>query len=1087
MRCSGCGAENDPARRFCGECGARLAAACDACGFVNEPGAKFCGGCGAALGPAAPAAPVPAAAPAPAAVEGQRRQVTVLFADLCGYTALSSSADPELVQALLDRVFARLDGLVASFGGSVNQHIGDAVLALFGAPVAHDNDAERAVAAALAMHAAVADLVDPLGSKVVLHVGIASGVVVAAATGSSEHRIYTVTGESVNLASRLTDLARAGETLASDAVRTALGSRLRAESRGEVVPKGLDRPVAVWRVEALVETTAAAETPLVGRDIEAGQLAAALKAVGRHGAGSVVRLRGEAGIGKTRLVGELLAMASAEAIPAHVATILDFGMERGSDVSRQLALGLLSLGRGAGPAERAAGAERALAAGRVLPEHLPLLCHLLDLPVPEAGRAIHAMDEATRRRGRDQALVGLVESACEAGGVLVVVEDLHWADAATVDTLTALAGVTLRRPLMLVLTTRVDGEPVDAAWRAGLAAARLLTLDLGPLQAADAAKLADTLAVAEGGFVRRCVERAAGNPLFLEQLLHHAGDDSAGSAVPASIQSLVLARLDRLAPPDRLALQAASVLGQRFSLAALRHVSGDAGYRCDRLVARHFLQPDGDGFMFRHALIRDGVHGALLGPRRRELHGLAAQWFDGRDPVLHAEHLDLAGSPEAPRALGDAALALLAGYRADRALELAERGSALATAAEDRSRLARLVGDILLDLGRAGAALEAYAAALESAPDETASCRARIGLAGAMRLVDRLDEAMSELALAEPVAARLGLMAEQAALHHLRGNLHFPAGRSEECLAEHERSLRAAEASGRPELVARALGGIGDATYAQGRMLKALESFAGCVAMAQAHGLGRIEVANRGMVAICRCLAGPMASAREEADTAVALARKVGQPRAEIIACHGASMAAQWQLDLEQARAHIGRADELTARIGARRFHSENLAFRAEVEHLAGNADLAWRLGAEALEDARVVAPAYLGPLVAGVCLAFAPLDRIAAIVAEGERMLTSTALSHNHLFFFKGAMEAMLRQGDWEGAEAFADRLDAKFSAEPALHMRLLSRRARLIAALGRRPGDEASRGALADFARDARQAGYAALACWPERLLAA
>ncbi len=228
----------------------------------------------------------------------------------------------------------------------------------------------------------------------------------------------------------------------------------------------------------------------------------------------------------------------------------------------------------------------------------------------------------------------------------------------------------------------------------------------------------------------------------------------------------------------------------------------------------------------------------------------------------------------------------------------------------------------------------------------------------------------------------------------------------------------------------------------------------------------------------------------------MALARKVGQPRAEIIACHAASLAAQWQLDLEQARAHIGRADELTARIGARRFHSENLAFRAEVEHLAGNADLAWRLGAEALEDARVVAPAYLGPLVAGVCLAFAPLDHVAAIVAEGERMLTSTALSHNHLFFFKGAMEAMLRQGDWEGAEAFADRLDAKFSAEPALHMRLLSRRARLIAALGRwpgdealgrRPGDEASRGALADFARDARQAGYAALACWPERLLAA
>lgn len=1074
MRCQSCGAENEGGRRFCGQCGARLAAACDACGFVNDPLARFCGGCGAAREPAATAA-----------LEGQRRQVTVLFADLCGYTTLSAKADPELVQALLDQVFARLDGVVASFGGSVNQHIGDAVLALFGAPVAHDNDAERAVAAALAMHRAVDDLADPLGGRVALHIGIASGVVVAAATGSAEHRIYTVTGESVNLASRLTDLAGHGETLVSDAVRGALGPRLLAESRGEVVPKGLDRAVAVWRVGALVEAEAEGDAPLVGRDIEVGQLAAALKAAKGQGAGSVVRLRGEAGIGKTRLVRELLAMAAAEGIPAHVATILDFGMERGRDAARQLAFGLLSLERGAEAAEREAAAGRAIAAGRVTPEQGPLLYHLVDVSPPDAGRAIHAMDETTRRRGRDQTLASLVESACSTGPALVVVEDLHWADAGTVDMLTTLAAVTQRRGLMLVLTTRVDGEPVDAAWRAGLAAARLLTLDLGPLPAADAVRLAGALAVAEGGFARRCVERAAGNPLFLEQLLHH-GDDSAATAVPASIRSLVLARMDRLSPPDRAALQAASVLGQRFSLAALRHVSGDASYRCDRLVARHFVQPEGDDFLFRHALIRDGVYGALLGGRRRELHGLAAAWFDGRDPVLHAEHLDRAGSPAAPEALAEAALGLLAGYRAERALELAERGRDLATAAEDRSRLASLVGDILLDLGRAAAALEAYAAALASAPDEAAACRARIGLAGAMRLVDRIDDALAELELAEPVAVRLGLMAEQSTLHHLRGNLYFPAGRSEECLVEHERALRAAEASGRPELIARALGGIGDATYAQGRMLTALEAFAGCVAMAQAHGLGRIEVANRSMVPICRCLGGPMGPAGEEADAAVALARKVGQPRAEIIACHAVSMSAQWRLDLDRARQHIDRAEELTERIGAKRFRSENLAFRAEIEHLAGNHDLAWRIGAEALEDARLVAPTYLGPLVAGICVALAPLDHVPSILAEGERMLAATALSHNHLFFFKGAMEAMLRLGDWDAAEAFADRLDAKFAAEPAPLMQLSSRRARILAACGRRPASAELREGLAACAGEARRLGYTALALWPERLLA-
>lgn len=1074
MRCGGCGAENDAARRFCGGCGAGLPAACAACGFPNDAKARFCGGCGTALDRESRHA------------EGQRRQVTVLFADLCGYTGLSARADPELVQALLDKVFDRLDGLVAAFGGSVNQHIGDAVLALFGAPVAHDNDAERAVTTALAMHRAVDGLLDPLGNKVALHIGIASGVVVAAATGSAEHRIYTVTGESVNLASRLTELAKAGETLASDAVRSVLGARLVASARGEIVPRGLDRPVAVWLVEALDETPAADDLPLFGREMELGQLSAALMTARRQGMGSIIRLRGEAGIGKTKLVRRLLAAAAGEAIQAHTATILDFGVERGRDAARQLASSLLFLGRNADAAERAAAGELAVASERIPPAQVPLLYQLLDLRPPgEGGGAIDAMDETTRRRGRETVLAGLVEAASAAGPLLLVIEDLHWAEPATLEMLTALATLTLRRPLILVLTTRIEGDPMDAGWRAGLGAARLSTIDLGPLPATDAARLAGALATAEGSFVLRCVERAAGNPLFLEQLLHH-GDDSAGTAVPASIQSLVLARLDRLGPTDRTALQAASVLGQRFTLEGLRHVANDRLYACERLVARHFVQPDGDAFLFRHALIRDGVYGALLGPRRREMHGRAAEWFAGRDPVLHAEHLDRAASPAAAAALGAAAQAQLAGYRAERALELAERGRELATAPDDRSRLACLAGDILLDLGRAPAALDAYTASLSAAPDGVAACRARIGLAGAMRLVDRLDEAMAQLDQAEPEATRLGLLAEQSALHHLRGNLHFPAGRSDECLAEHEQSLRVAEAADRPDLVARALGGIGDATYARGRLLTALDSFAACVAMAQAHGLGRIEVANRSMVSICRIFTGPMGAAGEEAEAAVAMARKVGQQRAEVIACHAACMSSMWQLQLDRGRQHVDRADELTERLGARRFRSENLAFRAEMENAVGHQELAWRLGAEALEDARLVAPAYLGPLVAGIYAALAPLDLVRPILAEGERMLAATALSHNHLFFFKGGIEAMLRLGDWDGAEAFADRLDAKFAAEPAPLTRLLSGRARALAAWGRRRDDRSTLEAVAAWAGEARRLGYPALSAWPERVLA-
>jgi class 3 adenylate cyclase/tetratricopeptide (TPR) repeat protein len=1072
MRCAGCGAENEPARRFCAGCGTRLPAPCATCGFVNAASARFCGGCGAALGEAAPAS------------EGQRRQVTVLFADLCGYTSLSTRADPEQVQALLDRLFEILDGVVVAFGGSVNQHLGDGVLALFGAPVAHDNDAERAVAAALAMHRAVAGLQDPQGRQIALHIGVASGLVVAAPTGSREHRSYTVTGDSVNLAARLTDLASAGETLVAEAVRAALGPRLRASLRGDVVPKGLDRPVSVWRVEELAEA-AAADGALVGREMELGQLAAALSLALERSSGMVLHLRGEAGIGKTRLVRELLATAADRGMAAHVATVLDFGVERGRDAVRQLAASLLSLARNAASGERAAAVDRAIAAGRVAPEQAPLLFDLLDVPPPpEDGRAIDAMGEATRRTRRDLALASLVEAACAAGPTLIVVEDLHWADPPTVDMLGRLAALTARMPLVLALTSRIEGDPLDAGWRARLEGARLLTLDLGPLQAAEALRLASGLAVGEGGFVRRCVERAAGNPLFLEQLLHH-GEDSAGPVVPASIQSLVLARLDRLGGADRAALQAASVLGQRFSAAALRHLLGDPTYACDRLVARHLLQPDGDAFLFRHALIRDGAYEALLGPKRRELHARAAAWFADHDPVLHAEHLDRAGSPAAPQALAAAARFELAAYRAEQALALAERGRALAATAVDRSELGRLEGRILLDLGRAPAAHDAYAAALGAASGEAAACRARIGLAGAMRLSDRLDEAMAELDAAEPVATKRGLLPELAMLHSLRGNLHFAAGRSEECRHEHELALQAAEGAAEPELIARALGGLGDAAYAQGRWRTALDSFGRCVLMAQAHGLGRIEVANRAMVPICRCLAGPMGDAGSEAAAAVATARQVGQQRAEIIACHAGYISTAWQLDLDRAHRHLDRADELTARVGARRFHAENLAFRAQMEHLAGRHDNAQRLGAEALEDVRTAAPGFIGAMVAGIYAAIAPPAQLSAVLAEGERMLALSGLGHNHLFFLQGGIEAMLRVGDWNAAEAFAAGLEARFSAEPTPLVDLVIRRGQLHAACGR--GEVASAGqAIERLAAEATELGYPILALRPGETLA-
>ncbi len=203
MICSGCQIENRSGRRFCSKCGAALSAACPGCGYENEPGDAFCGGCGAALATSAPSAKRPPATPERAGPE--RRQVTILFADLSGFTKLSATLPAEDVHRLIGRFFEVVDDIVLEYGGRIDKHIGDAVMALFGAPVAHGNDPERAVRTALDIHTKLRALSAELEMPLQAHIGIASGQVVASAFDGAGHSVYTVLGESVNLAARLVE------------------------------------------------------------------------------------------------------------------------------------------------------------------------------------------------------------------------------------------------------------------------------------------------------------------------------------------------------------------------------------------------------------------------------------------------------------------------------------------------------------------------------------------------------------------------------------------------------------------------------------------------------------------------------------------------------------------------------------------------------------------------------------------------------------------------------------------------------------------------------------------------------------------
>jgi class 3 adenylate cyclase/tetratricopeptide (TPR) repeat protein len=988
----------------------------------------------------------------PAAQADERRQVAILFADLAGFTRLSTELDAEDLHRLRQAFTGEIRRCVAAFGGSSEREIGDCVMAVFGAPVSHDNDAERAVRAALAVQAAMPSLTEAFGRSIAAHIGIATGEVLAA---SGRDGALTVTGEVVNLASRLTSEAGTGEILVSHAVQRVLSSGLEGEETGPFLVKGFAEPVRAWRVSGLA-TARRPGRPLIGRQAELRQLDAALSACRDLGAGQVVVLRGEAGIGKTRLVEEARERASAAGFGCHLASILDFGAATDHGAAHALARSL-------------AAASPEAPATLALPEATALQALLGEDLSPADRTVLAAMDHAARMRASQNALAGLVRAASRARPLLLVVEDVHWADAATLDALAAVAGVVSEAQVVLLLTSRVDGDPTASGLHLP---GPLMTIDLAPLRRQDARAFAAAIHAAAERVVERCIDRAAGNPLFLEQLLRYAEEQGEGG-VPESVQSLVQARIDRLAPADKEALQAASVLGQRLSAEALRHLL-DRPADLAPLLGHHLLHPQGSELHFAHALIRDGVYATLPKSRRRELHGKAAAFFRGRDAGLHAEHLERAKDPAAPGAYAEAARHQMAAYRYDQALLLTDRGLGLEAGAADRFELHRLRGQILHDIGGISEAASSFAEALALATTDAERCQALLGRAGIKRITDDLDGALADLDEAEALARAHDLVAERARAHFLRGNILFPRGELDACAFEQQASLDLARQAGSAELEAAALGGLGDVEYMRGRMLTAATLFDRCAALARDSGLGRIEAANRPMLAISKIFAGDVHAALAEAERAVATATHTGHKRAEAIARHAMFFCYEMLDRHEEARAHVDRALAVAIDIGSPRFEAEALALRAVLDRVAGKPDAAQASLADALRILSTVGLSYLGPYCRGLAARLAgDWDTAAAALRDGEELLAGNRIGHNHILFRRDAIESCLAFERWDEAERHAGALEAFAAPEPSPWSDFLVARARLIAAF-RRDARIEHRAELDALIEEARSRGF-------------
>jgi tetratricopeptide (TPR) repeat protein len=355
--------------------------------------------------------------------------------------------------------------------------------------------------------------------------------------------------------------------------------------------------------------------------------------------------------------------------------------------------------------------------------------------------------------------------------------------------------------------------------------------------------------------------------------------------------------------------------------------------------------------------------------------------------------------------------------------------------------------------------MEAYRSALQLADSDTERVVAWIGLVAGMRMVDRYDEGLEILDSAEKAALRLGLVLELARIHHLRGNLCFPLGRIEDCQKEHELSLEFAQRALSLENEARALGGLGDAYYAQGRMRTAHEHFQRCVDLCRDHGFGRIEVANLSMAAITRMYFDPLHVVVDAANAAIDAATKIAHERAEVIAQNCALLALTDMGELHRAKEHLARLEALVRHLGARRFEVTGSVYRARIAYMEGQHAGVLELLRNAMKISRDIGVGFGGARVLGTLAMTThdPEERKQALKG-GEEILRSGAVSHNHFLFYRDAIEASLSAGDWVSVERYATALEDYTRSEPLPWTDFFIARGRALAAFGRGGRDEAT-----------------------------